>query len=206
VGAIDTSLVMKILEPNWTAKTETMARIRGRIESVLNWAKVRGYRTGENPALWRGHLDKLLPAKGKVIKRGHYETLPYKDAAAFMAALRQRENVTARALEFIIMTAVRVSDVLGSAREDRTPMLWSHVACDVWTIPDTKNDKAHLVPLSNQALAVLDKVRGFDRERVFPGINNRSILHLLQTQMKATATSAHKRWRCVGPERGGSPA
>ena len=188
IGIIDTAPVMKILEPNWQAKTETMARVRGRIEAVIDWAKIRGYRQGGNPALWRGHLDKMLPGRGKVVKPAHFEALAYTDMARFMADLRQRIGVAAAALEFIILTAVRVSDVMGSAREDRAPMLWSHVIKDVWTIPQTKNNKEHRVPLSRQALSVLQKVRGFEQDRVFPGVNNDSILHLLRKQMKAPTT------------------
>src|SRR5260370_19022317 len=119
---------MKIRDPPWSTKTETMSRVRGRIESVLDWAKVRKYRTGENPALWRGNLDKLLPAKGKVRKRSHYAALPYEQLPGFMVKLRERKGVAARALEFLILTAVRVSDIVGSEREDRMPMLWEHIS------------------------------------------------------------------------------
>ena len=91
---------MKVLEPIWTEKTETASRVRGRIESVLDWAKVRGYHTGENPARWRGHLDKLLPRRSKVAKVEHHAALPYAEAGAFMRELRGREGTAPRALEF----------------------------------------------------------------------------------------------------------
>jgi hypothetical protein len=113
VQAIDVALVMKVLEPIWSTKPETASRLRGRIESILDWAKVRGLRTGENPARWRGHLDHLLPAPEKVRKVEHHAALPYPEVGAFMAVLRMREAVAARALEFAILTAARTGEVLG---------------------------------------------------------------------------------------------
>src|SRR5262245_2148605 len=99
VQAIDTSLVMKVLEPIWTTTPVTASRVRGRIETVLDWAKVRGYRTGENPARWRGHLNHLLPARSKVRRVKHYAALPYAELADFLAALREQQGIVARALE-----------------------------------------------------------------------------------------------------------
>src|SRR5215471_2723208 len=101
VQAIDTTLVFKVLEPIWTTKPETAGRVRGRIESILDWAKVRGYRADENPARWRGHLDQLLPARSKVRRVEHHAALPYTDAGVFMRELRTREGTAPRALEFI---------------------------------------------------------------------------------------------------------
>ena len=100
VQAIDTALVLKVLEPIWTTKTETAGRVRGRIESVLDWAKARGYRAGENPARWRGHLDKLLPARSKVRKVEHHVALPYAEVPAFLVAIPEQQAIAARALEF----------------------------------------------------------------------------------------------------------
>ena len=114
VAAIDTALVLKVLEPIWTKTPETASRLRGRIESVLDWAKARGYRTGENPARWRGHLDHLLPARSKVKPVKHHPALPYADIPAFMAELRKRSGPAARALEFTIMTASRIGEALGA--------------------------------------------------------------------------------------------
>src|SRR5260370_27202803 len=105
--SVDVALVTKVLEPIWSTKPETASRVRGRIERVLDWAKVRGFRQGENPARWRGHLDALLPAHGKVRKVKHHAALPYVQDGAFMCALRTREAVAARALEFTILTAAR---------------------------------------------------------------------------------------------------
>ena len=95
-------------------KTETMSRVRGRIEAVLDWCTVRGYRTGDNPARWKGHLDEVLPARGQVAKVNHHAALPYADVPAFMAELRKREGVAARALEFTILTAARTGEVIGA--------------------------------------------------------------------------------------------
>lgn len=112
VQAIDVTLVMKVLEPLWTAKPETATRVRGRIESVLDWAKARGYRTGENPALWKGHLDKLLPSRNKVAKVVHHSALPYDELPEFIAALRNHDSISARALEFTILTG----EIIGARR------------------------------------------------------------------------------------------
>ena len=114
VSAIDTALVTTILEPIWTAKAETASRIRARIEKVIDWAKARGYRDGENPARWKGHLDNLFPARSKVAKPVHHPALPYQELPAFMATLRARNGLTARALEFTILTAARTGEVLGA--------------------------------------------------------------------------------------------
>src|SRR5262249_19523256 len=107
VQDIDTTLVMKVVEPLWRSIPETASRIRGRIEAILDWAKVRGCRAGENPARWRGYLDKLLTARGKVRKVEHYAALPYAELPRFLAALREQEGIAARALEFTILTCVR---------------------------------------------------------------------------------------------------
>jgi integrase len=126
VPTIDTALVMKVLEQEvgggpshakaslWTARPETASRLRGRIEAILDWAKARDYRTGENPARWRGHLDKLLPARGKVRKVEHHAALPCAELPSFMAALRDQAGTSARALEFTILTAARTGEVIGA--------------------------------------------------------------------------------------------
>lgn len=168
VQDIDVGLVMKVLEPLWSAKTETASRVRGRIEAVLDWATARGYREGENPARWRGHLQNLLPARTRVRKVTHHPALPYTEIADFMRALRQQEGVAARALEFLILTATRTSETIGAR--------WSEIDLEnkVWTIPATriKAGKEHRVPLSAQAGAVLEKMRALGAgatPRVPPG-------------------------------------
>jgi integrase len=114
VQSVDVALVMKALEPIWKAKPETASRLRGRIEAVLDWATVRGYRRGENPARWRGHLDKLLPARAKIQKVEHHSALPYNDVSDFTAALRNQEGIAAHALEFLILTAARTGEIIGA--------------------------------------------------------------------------------------------
>jgi integrase len=154
VQAIDTTLVLKVLEPLWTTKTETAGRLRGRIETVLDWARVRGHRKGENPARWRGHLDKLLPARSKVRKVEHHAALPYTELPDFMSALREQEGIAARALEFVILTATRTGETIGAK--------WSEInlADKVWTIPAgrMKAGKEHRVPLAPRALAILHEM------------------------------------------------
>jgi integrase len=161
VAAIDTGLVMKAIEPIWTKTPETAGRLRGRIESVLDWARVRGYRNGENPARWKAHLDHLLPARGKVRKVKHHAALPYTDVPAFMGGLRGQEGIAARALEFLILCAVRTGDLIGNDRDDAPPMRWQDVdfKTQVWTIPKTKSGASHAVPLSDAAVTLLRTIK-----------------------------------------------
>ena len=166
VAAIDTALVMKVLDPIWRAIPETASRVRGRIEAVLDWAKARGYRSGENPARWRGHLDHLLPARAKVQRVKHLAALSYTEIGAFIATLRQHGSMGARALEFTILTAARTGEVLGAT--------WDEIdfAAKVWTIPAsrTKAGREHRVPLSKAALAVLKDMHEIKRsDYIFPG-------------------------------------
>lgn len=114
VADIDLGLVLRVLEPIWNTKNETASRVRGRIESILDWATVREYRHGDNPARWKGHLDVILPAPAKVQKTKHHTALPYVAMSAFMTDLRQRKGIAARALEFIILTATRSGEARGA--------------------------------------------------------------------------------------------
>jgi integrase len=166
VADVDTGMVLKALEPIWATKPETASRVRGRIEAVLDWSKARGYREGENPARWRGHLDKLLPARRKVRKVEHHAALAYAELPAFMADLRQREGIGARALEFAILTAARTGEVIGAT--------WSEIDLDarLWTIPADrmKGRRQHRVPLSDRALEILGRAAAHPgQEFVFPG-------------------------------------
>ena len=166
VQAIDTTLVMKAVEPIWNEKPETASRVRGRIEAILDWATARGFRAGENPARWRGHLDKLLPKKTKVRRIEHHAALPYREIAAFVAELRPQEGIAARALEFAILTAARTGEVIG-ARWDELDL-----ADRLWTVPAErmKADKEHRVPLSDAAIAILEDLqRTRHGDYVFPG-------------------------------------
>jgi integrase len=166
VHAIDTGLVIKALEPIWTTIPETASRTRGRIELVLDWATARGYRKGDNPARWRGHLDHLLPSRAKLQKVKHHAALPYADVGAFMAELRAQPGTAARALEFLILTAARRGEVLG-ARWDEIDLNGA-----VWTIPGArmKGGREHRVPLSEPAVAVLKSMAAVRHgDHVFPG-------------------------------------
>jgi integrase len=164
---IDTALIMKVLEqevkaspgaspsPLWTAKPETASRLRGRMEVILDWAKVRGYREGENPARWRGHLDKLLLPRARVRKVRHHAALPYAELPDFLASLREHEGVAARALEFAILTAARTGEVIGARWNE---IDWSN---KLWAIPASrmKSGREHRVPLGPRALAILDEMK-----------------------------------------------
>jgi integrase len=166
VAAIGTPAVMKCIEPIWHTRTETASRVRGRIEAVLDWAKARGYRDGENPARWRGHLDHLLPARAKVQKQQHHAALPYAEIGAFMEKLREDSSNPARAIEFLVLTAARQGEVLGAT--------WNEIdlAKRVWTVPADrmKGGREHRVPLSDAAVAVL-KSMPQTGDLVFPGPN-----------------------------------
>jgi integrase len=183
VQAVDLTLVMKALEPIWKAKPETASRLRGRIEAVLDWATVRGYRKGENPARWRGHLDKLLPARAKIQKVVHHPALPYSEIADFMAPLRSQEGIAARALEFLILTAARTGEIIGAR--------WDEVDLNekVWVVPGArmKAGREHRVPLSGPALAIIKKMNEIrESDFVFPGgkkampLSNMAMLALLK--------------------------
>lgn len=180
--SIDTALVMKVIEPIWAEKPETASRLRGRIESVLDWATVRGYREGENPARWRGHLDKLLPSRAKVRKTQHHSALAFAELPPFMTVLRQQEGVAARALEFTILTAARTSETIGARRSE------FNVRDDFWTVPAErmKAGKEHRVPLSNRAHELIATQAAADDDFVFPGgrpgqpLSNMAMLKLLE--------------------------
>jgi integrase len=166
VALVDTPHVLRILEPIWKEKTETATRLRGRLENVLSWATVRGYRSGENPARWKGHLSELLAKPSKLSKVEHHAALPYQEISAFMQDLRTHEGIGAAALEFAILTAARSGEVRGAT--------WAEfdLADRKWTIPADrmKAEREHVVPLSDAAIAI---VRRMQKSRVsdyvFPG-------------------------------------
>jgi integrase len=196
VQAIDTALVMKVLEQPmagatlWTARPETASRLRGRMESILDWAKARGYREGENPARWRGHLDHLLPARTKVQKVKHHAALPYDEIPAFIAALREQEGVSALALKFAILTAARTGEVIGARLHEISQR------DKVWTVPAErmKAGKEHRVPLAARALDIVNRIDGQSDGFVFPGskagLSNMALLMTLR-RMGRTDLTAH---------------
>jgi integrase len=192
IQSVDVALVTKVLEPIWSTKPETASRVRGRIERVLDWAKVRGFRQGENPARWRGHLDALLPAHRKVRKVKHHAALPYVQIGTFMAALRTREAIAARALEFTILTAARTGEVLG-ARWDEIDF-----QAKVWVVPANrmKSGREHRVPLSRPAISVLKEMQARHQDDlVFPGdrrgkpLSNMAMLMMLRRMGRADLTA-----------------
>jgi integrase len=148
VAAIDTGLVLKCIEPIWQTKTETANRTRSRIESVLDWAAVRGYRVGDNPARWKGHLSEVLPARKQIQKPQALAAVPFTEVPALMSQLRQQPGVPSSALAFLILTAARSGEVIGARWEE------INLADRVWTIPAErmKSGRQHRVPLSDAAM------------------------------------------------------
>lgn len=164
---IDVGLVLKVLEPIWYEKTETASRVRQRIENILDWAKVRNYRTGENPALWRGHLDKLLPKPTKIRKVRHFAAMPYSDLPDYFRSLRKIDTLAAKALAFAILTATRSNETRGAKWEE------IDLQTGTWTIPDDrmKAGRSHRVPLTNECLKILNEVEPFKSDSLmFPGL------------------------------------
>ena len=192
VAAIDLPLVRKVLDPIWATKNETASRVRQRLEAVLSWATVSKYRTGENPARWKGHLDQLLSKPSKVQEVQHHPALPYAEIGAFTALLKVQKGVAAVALEFLILTATRTGEVIGAT--------WDEIDLNkrLWTIPKErmKADKEHLIPLSPRAVEIIKdlakaKLGGY----VFPGgkldqpLSNAAMLALLKRMGRADITS-----------------
>jgi integrase len=192
VNEIETDDVLGVLRPLWLKRPETASRLRGRIEHVLDAARARGFRQGPNPALWRGHLDKLLPKHLKVA-RGHHPALPYQKVARFVGEVRKCDAVGALAIEFTVLTAARTGEVLGAT--------WDEIDLEsaVWTIPAKrmKASRIHRVPLSGRAVAILkelEKIRSGDI--VFPGrkpgrpLSNMSMEMILR-RMKVQDATMH---------------
>ena len=174
VGAVDTLLVMRVLEPIWTTKPETASRVRMRLERILDWARVRGFRSGENPARWRGHLDHLLPPQKKVARVKHHAAMPYGELPPFMYELRERPGMAARALEFAILTAARTGEVVGATWDEMD------LPTRVWVVPSKrmKSGRAHRVPLSDRAVEILERLPRHG-PRMFP-LSNMALLALLR--------------------------
>lgn len=175
---VDQAHVMRVLEPIWGTKTETATRLRGRIESILDWATVRKYRNGDNPARWRGHLDKLLPTPSKIAKVDHHEALPFVEVGSLMTNLRERDGMGARALEFAILTAARSGEVRLAT--------WSEFDLDAktWTVPAArmKAGKEHRAPLSAEAVALLKALPDSAGEYVFPNTKGKPLSDMTLTQ------------------------
>lgn len=192
--------VLRILEPIWLTKTETATRLRGRIENVLDWARVRGYRDGENPARWRGHLDMLLSTPEKIQKVEHYPALPFLQLGEFMSELRKQEGVGARALEFAILTAARSGEVRGAT--------WSEVDLKdaTWTVPKDrmKADRDHRVALSIEAVKLL-KSMPQSCALIFPNsketvLSDMTLTATIRRMHKARLESEGKGWQDANGE------
>jgi integrase len=179
VTEIGTEDVLKVLKPLWTAKPETASRLRGRIERVFDFARARGQIAGENPARWRGHLDAILPKRAK-LTRGHHKAMPFDVVPTFVAALRERDGIAARALEFAILTAARSGEVFGASWEE------FDLEARVWTVPAArmKAGREHRVPLSARAVEIL---RVMEQQRlselVFPGTKPGRPLSVMALEM-----------------------
>ena len=154
VAAVDTALVLRILQPIWTTKSETASRVRMRIERILSWATAHGYRSGDNPARWDSHLDNLLPPRGKVAPVQHHAALPYADVPAFIRALHGRDGLAPKGLELLILTAARTGEILGAT--------WDEIDLEarVWTVPAPrmKSGREHRVPLTDRAVEILQSL------------------------------------------------
>lgn len=191
VQNVDVALVLKALEPIWITKPETAGRVRGRVERILDWARARGFRLGENPARWRGHLDMLLAPRAKVRRVKHHAALPYSELPGFLAKIRERDAVAARALEFAILTAARTGEVLGAR--------WNEIDLEnnIWTVPASrmKAGREHRVPLSIAVFTVLERLKAVrQNDFVFPGerpkkpLSNMSMLMMLRRAGRADLT------------------
>lgn len=190
VQDVDTAVVLKVLEPIWTKIPETARRLRARMENVLDWATVRTFRSGDNPARWRGHLQKLLPAMQKKTRVKHHPALAYSQIGAFLSDLRQQQGTAARALEFTILTAARTGEVIGARSEE------FDLQKAVWTIPPErmKAGREHRVPMCPRAVEIIKSQPQGDF--VFPGmskgssLSNMAMLELLK-RMGRTKFTVH---------------
>lgn len=192
VGSIDVALVLKVVTAIWKSKPETASRVRGRIETILDWAKARGYRSGDNPARWRGNLDHLLPPRSKVRRVRHHPALPFDEVGAFIADLRKQEGIAPRALEFLVLTAARTSEVTGAT--------WPEVNLPkaLWTVPADriKAGREHRIPLPRRAVEILEGMAEFKSAHIFPGgkkgkpLSENAMLAVLK-RMKRSDVTAH---------------
>lgn len=185
VQKIDVELVLAVLEPIWHEKTETASRVRQRIENILDWATVRKYRAGENPARWRGHLDKMLPKRTKVQKVKHFAAMPYSELPEYFAYLRENDSTQAKALAFTILTATRSNETRNASPDE------FNIRRKEWVIPEErmKAEREHRVPLSDEALTILKELKGVSTEKyVFPGrfagkpVSDSTLLELLKEE------------------------
>lgn len=190
VADVDQAMVLNVLRPIWDEKTETAKRLRGRIESILDWARANGYRDGDNPARWRGHLEHSLAAPAKITRVEHHPALPYAELPSFIRELRSREGLAATALEFVILTAARTSEALYARRTE------FNMEAKSWTVPAErmKAGREHVVPLSATALSIVQRISSGDADLVFARskdgrpLSNMAMLKLLERMGRADLT------------------
>jgi integrase len=201
VNAITTEDVLAVLKPIWTTKAETASRLRGRIEKVLDAAKAKGHRTGENPARWRGHLDHLLSKRQK-LQRGHHIAMSWKEVPAFVARVRGQSSMSSLALEFVILTASRSGEVLRSVRDGVVMgARWDEIDREarIWTIPAVRMKAAreHRVPLTDRMLAILDEAEKMrSGPFIFPNAHGNAplsemALEMLMRRLNAKPATVH---------------
>lgn len=174
VHEIELPHIKAVLDPIWQTKTETANRVRARIENILGWCAIHGYRSGENPARWQGYLDEVYPSPEKIKKKAHFTALSVDEIPAFMKDLQKRTGTAARALEFLILTACRTNEVIGDKRIGKMGVTWAEIdlQAQIWTIPADrmKSGKTHRVPLTEKALDLLKAIGpGEPDELIFPG-------------------------------------
>jgi len=204
VQAVDTGLVLKILEPIWATKSETASRLRGRIENILDWARARGYRTGENPARWKGHLNQLLPALSKKHRVTHHKAMPFPEVGGFVSRLRALSGVSARCLEFTILTASRTNEAIKARPEE------FDLTNATWTIPATrmKAKREHRVPLCPRAVEIVQEMLKLKQDYLFPSTGKRESLSnmamlslLIRMDVKVTVHGFRSSFRDWAAER-----
>ncbi len=192
VQAVDTTLVMKVLEPMWVSKPSTGARLRGRIECVLDWAKAKGSRSGENPARWRGHIENMLPRLSKIRVVRHHRALPYREIGDFMQRLRSQKGTAARALELLILTATRTGETI-NARWQEFDL---EAKVKVWTVPAERmkaGGREHRIPLSEAAVRLLASLPRIDGcELLFPGAKrSKPLCHIAMLSLLERMDCSH---------------
>lgn len=174
VREIELPQIKAVLDPIWQEKTETANRVRARIENILGWCAIHGYRSNDNPAKWQGYLDEIYPSPEKIKTKGHFSALPVDELPAFMKDLKKRTGTAARALEFLILTASRTNEVIGDKRINKAGVTWQEIdlARKVWTIPADrmKTNKVHRVPLADAAVKLLKSMESSEPDAlIFPG-------------------------------------
>lgn len=197
VSGIGLSQVKAVLDPIWLVKPETASRVRSRLENILGWCALHGYRDGTNPAKWGGFLSQIYPSPERVKQKSHFAALPVSELPAFMVELKKRPGMAARALEFLILTAARTNEVIGDKRIAKAGVTWEEIDLEkaLWTVPPEKmkGGKAHRVPLCADAVALLQSLERLPGAQVFHSAgdipSNNFLTSLIQKRMGLTVTA-----------------